>query len=54
MRIFYLFIICLLSFPLTVNADSIRIGSWNIQDLHHKENYHLRDFGGFKSVKRKS
>jgi endonuclease/exonuclease/phosphatase family metal-dependent hydrolase len=33
-------------------ADTLRIGSWNIQDFHRAENFSLRDFGDIKSVKR--
>lgn len=35
-------------------AETIRIGSWNIQDLHHQEGFSLRDFGDVQSVKRKA
>lgn len=35
-------------------AETLRIGAWNIQDLHHKEGFSLRAFGDFYSVKRKS
>lgn len=33
-------------------ADRIRIGAWNIQDLHHNEGHSLRDLGGFQTVRR--
>lgn len=35
-----------------VSAEPLMIGAWNIQDLHHDEGVHLRDFDGFLSVKR--
>jgi endonuclease/exonuclease/phosphatase family metal-dependent hydrolase len=42
----------LMSHP--AQSDTIRIGSWNIQDLHHLEGHSLRAFDDFYSVKRRS
>ncbi|NKB28794.1 MAG: hypothetical protein GKR99_15085 [Rhodobacteraceae bacterium] len=42
------------AFPIIAQAADLRIGAWNIQDLHHQEGFSLRDFGNTQSVKRKA
>ncbi|WP_420335441.1 endonuclease/exonuclease/phosphatase family protein [Roseibium sp.] len=36
------------------SSETIRVGAWNIQDLHHKEDFSLRRFGTISSVGRTS
>lgn len=36
----------------SAQAETIRIGAWNIQDLHHEEGVHLRAFNSGRSVER--
>ncbi len=38
--------------PFQVFGETLRIGAWNIQDLHHQEGHSLRKFGNFPSVRR--
>jgi len=44
----------LISVSAEATADTIRVGSWNIQDLHHEEGFNLRSFDDIPSVKRTS
>ncbi|WP_265517932.1 hypothetical protein [Nitratireductor luteus] len=43
-----------ISMSASAAADTLRIGSWNIQDLHHQEGFNLRSFDGIPSAKRTS
>jgi len=46
------FAVAATTFPIVAAADTLVIGAWNIQDLHHKEGFSLRAFPGVTSVKR--
>ncbi|PSM19840.1 endonuclease/exonuclease/phosphatase family protein [Nitratireductor sp. StC3] len=52
MRTLLIALVASLSLSTATAADTLRIGSWNIQDLHHEEGVNLRSFDGISSVKR--
>ena len=43
-----------ISMSASAAADTLRIGAWNIQDLHHQEGFNLRSFDGIPSARRTS
>lgn len=51
---FSVFIATLLFLAQQAQPEPVRLGAWNIQDLHHSEGHNLRTFGDFPSVRRTS
>lgn len=48
----WLCVLLIVLVPGGLHAEQLRVGAWNIQDLHHSEGFALRSFGTFPSVRR--
>lgn len=53
-RFLFSFLLAAIGLVTNATAEPVRVGAWNIQDLHHKEGFSLRNFGEITSVKRRT